>query len=642
MEMTAGYRLYLDTHYDVHTWPFARPWQEMAAHWPEPWPGAVADFDIFLPDDHYNRAHGPLARRHASVRTQMAVYRDGEALVVLLRLWDGAPLPQRFAPATEDGANIVLMAGPEADDGLYVGVNPAGEYLALHWSGLNPDCSEVSMRSQPASAGACEVRTARQAESWTAVFRVSLSAIPGLAPAAPVVRFTAGRLWGETFEPSAWATSTVWAPRPAEMGTLYLQPRSQQAAHLHRADFHYDPTREQGELVFTVAGLAPGEETELQVRTNTHAAAHRCTGVTRQVWTPEDGDNAIMVKVGTQRYQTFTLEKWSGHRLFVRYPGAHPLPGLDDLQARFRQWHEGKEAEYIAPGTWASPQAQPPYGLDHACAFPMEPYAHFSLYVERTPLYLARVREACERILHAQTPDGVFLCYHFGATPQPFDGGAFAHGSASEALLLGYRLFGEAHYLQAAQRAAAAYRLYPLEYNANYMAFVLWHLSELYELTGEEEHLERACWYTHYGVLRGLNPSGAHPGHNYYSAYGGITLKGLAKLLRVLPVAHAYYPTLKEHTLRYTNQILSRQRANGLFEGHNRMYFGYQHSAPGLFEVARALPQETTATLEPALLAQYYATSHEGAAADGQVIALMGRYLAERAAAHHTTCASPT
>ena len=163
------------------------------------------------------------------------------------------------------------------------------------------------------------------------------------------------------------------------------------------------------------------------------------------------------------------------------------------------------------------------------------------------------------------------------------------------------------------------------------MAFVLWHLSELFELTGEPEHLHRAVWYAQYGIIRGMNPSGIHPGHNYYSAYGNITLKGLAKLLRLLPPAHPFYPVLKERTLRFTNQMLARQRVNGLFDGLNRMYYGYQHSLPGLFEVMRALP-ETVPDLEPVLIAMLNAAPRFLYQPEGLDIVFMARHMQEKAA----------
>jgi hypothetical protein len=334
-------------------------------------------------------------------------------------------------------------------------------------------------------------------------------------------------------------------------------------------------------------------------------------------------------------------EKWSGHRPFPRYPSADGLPSLNELRERFARAHERQERDYGGRGTWSSSVAyeaeeqeasQGHEGLDHNCAFPMEAYALACLYLERNATYEQRVREACERMLREEQPGGYFLNYHFGEETSPFVGGAFTQGSVGEALLLGYRIFGDERYLQSSQRAAKAYAEYSLEGNVNYMAFVLWHLAELYELTGDEHELERAVWYARHGILRGMNPSGAHPGHNYYTGYGDITLKGLAKLLRVLPEDHEFRPILRESTLRYTNQMLSRQCADGSFEGRNRLYFGYRHLCNGPFEVLRALP-EYSAELEPVLIHMMNTQFRDPAAGDPvgiKELALMARYLKEK------------
>jgi len=63
-----------------------------------------------------------------------------------------------------------------------------------------------------------------------------------------------------------------------------------------------------------------------------------------------------------------------------------------------------------------------------------------------------------------------------------------------------------------------------------------------------------------------------------------------AKLLCVVPAGPPFRPRLTERVVRYANQVLSRQLPDGLFEGRNRMYFGYRDLVPGLFEAARALP----------------------------------------------------
>ena len=90
--------------------------------------------------------------------------------------------------------------------------------------------------------------------------------------------------------------------------------------------------------------------------------------------------------------------------------------------------------------------------------------------------------------------------------------------------------------------------------------------------------------------------------------------------------------------IRSANQTLARQQADGLFAGRNRKYLGYRHSAPGLFFVARALP-EFVPQLQPALLAMYEAQRRgsdrrhgDTAQYCGLTIACMARFLADQGA----------
>ena len=216
--------------------------------------------------------------------------------------------------------------------------------------------------------------------------------------------------------------------------------------------------------------------------------------------------------------------------------------------------------------------------------------------------------------MKAQQPEGWFPCYCASAggnaAPKPFEGGAFTHGAVGEALLLAERVTGDSRYLAAASRAAKAYRLYPWEDNQNYAAFALWHLAELYMRDRSPLTLGRAVYYASHFAARGIDLSGAQDGHNYYTGYSNITLKGLARLLEVLP--------------------------SGMFAGRNRKYLGYHHTAPGLFFVARALP-EMAADLEPALLAMYEAQKggpdlrhSDTAQYCGMTIACMAQYVAEQ------------
>ena len=267
----------------------------------------------------------------------------------------------------------------------------------------------------------------------------------------------------------------------------------------------------------------------------------------------------------------------------------------------------------------------------------MEPYAVVCRHGLDEAIHRRRIQETCERMLAAQKPDGWFPCYCSanGASDAKLgDGGAFTNGSVGEALVLAAGVTGESRYLEASRRAAD-YAWYRWEDNQNYAAFALWHLAALYEVDGKKAWLDKALYYSKHFVTRDIGLCGAADAHNYYTGYGNITLKGMARLLEVLPKAHAYRPVLREQVIRFTNQILSRQQPDGWFAGRNRKYLGYRHAAPGLFAVAAAVP-EFRKELEPALAAMYHAVAERiltkpeesGSPDDGLTVALMGRYVA--------------
>lgn len=267
----------------------------------------------------------------------------------------------------------------------------------------------------------------------------------------------------------------------------------------------------------------------------------------------------------------------------------------------------------------------------------MLPYALCCRHLDSQPVYRDRIRETAERVLAHQHPEGWYPDLCLEKNPARFRGGAFCNGSAGEAMAIAHVILDDETLLASSRRAADAYQWYPLEMNENYCAFTLWHLAELYEQTQEARDLERAIYYARHFASRDIGLCGAQDAHNYYTGYANITLKGLARLLRILPKAHPFYPVLRARTIRFANQTLARLQPNGLCAGRNRCYVGYMHLAPGLFEVARALPEERS-VLEPVLCAMYGVVLHAlestptnfGDGYDGLVIACMARYLAER------------
>ena len=204
----------------------------------------------------------------------------------------------------------------------------------------------------------------------------------------------------------------------------------------------------------------------------------------------------------------------------------------------------------------------------------MLPYYYACRYLDVDPVYTLRIRETCERMLHHQQPAGWFPCFCADDSgvvrmPELGEGGAFTNGSVGEGLALAATLLEEPRWLEAAIRAAD-YSWYRWETNQNYAAFALWHLATLQSCAPRDEWLARGCYYARHFVARDIGLHGAQTGHNFYSGYGNITLKGLARLLQMLPPDHDYRAQLKHQVIRFTNQLLSRQQPSGLFAGRNR------------------------------------------------------------------------
>ena len=359
--------------------------------------------------------------------------------------------------------------------------------------------------------------------------------------------------------------------------------------------------------------------------------------VTRDEFHVPDGWNRLeYLNAAGQPPLVVSFQKVSGRRIV---PGAKTedgqLPSEAELAEQFRQWHAETEQTYCAPGTWGRETGvpsvkEPVHCLDHNGVFWMEPYALACLHLERRAEYEERVRETCERVLSHERDGHWYPCLCVDPEgAEPFQGGAFAHGSVCEALVLGHRVLDEVRYLEASVRAVEAYRQYLWEDNQNYCAFALWHLAELYAQTRSAEALDWGLYYLQFaGSQIGL--SGAQGGHNYYSGYGAITLKGLAKFLGVLPEAHPRYPWLRDKVIRFSNQMISRQQPSGLFAERNRKYLGYHSLEPavGLFEAASALGGDVAGDLKPVLLSAYQA-QREGTKRNGSVIVRMARHVAE-------------
>lgn len=659
---TETWNLYLEREYQALPWPWAgRSWRDLRADDLACLPAATSDFTRYAPEDGTASLCGVptnLPRAIPVCETRLAVYHDATQLTVFITAIEPTRrIPELAGDRREDFGCFFEMNGLHR--GFYFGLNQNGEHIALGKSWDEETRDAEAYRDAPWSQVVrepwkpldldYEARVISHPGGSTASWRIARTVLAaGMNDNR--IRFTAGRRCYATSELVAWAAGLVWEVRHDELGDLSLVSEVQRppVPRLCRVDLAYDPASETGIFIAQWHGVWDRERLEsVKSRFYADRLPLYTVALNGQEQTGDvaaEVQNAFPVADGWNRLEYLNalgeparvifFQKFSGNRVV---PGLWrrgcPRPAREELRAQFAAWHEWAEKQYVAPGTWASPQAASdphrPYCLDHQGVFWMEPYALAALHLDAQERYRDKVRATCERVLRQERPGNWFPCLCVdpeGGTP--FAGGAFAHGSVGEALVLGYRVLGDSRYLEAARRAVDAYRGYLWEDNPNYSAFALWHLAELYRVTRETAVLSQALYYVPFAASQ-VDPSGSQRGHNYYTGYGGITLKGLAKLLGVLPAGSPEHTRLTDWVLRFCNQMLARQQATGLFAERNRKYLGYHslEAAAGLFEAAAALGEEEARALEPALLGAY-AAMKQNPQPHGLLIAHWARLLA--------------
>ncbi len=643
--MNERWNLYLDTTLTAQPWPWRKRWDKLTPRDVARLPHAVDDFLRYCPSDGgVDMTHVPLnlPRELPCCTTRLAVYQDAANLYVFIaavRPTDKEMIPELVDLDREDFGCAVQLDGHQR--GLYFGLNEKGEHIGLpqlwddrslqapgdndHYPWRKPDQEPDTLYSEKPRPWLREydARVIRGRGVLTGTFRIEKRLLQsGLRDGA--LRFTAGRRCYQTSELVSWGSSIIWSVRTDAMGTLRLDgsAAAPRFPAVRRIDVTYDLAAEAGD--FTVEWSGPTAERDLKPFKSGNYAGYadkfilalngeERTGTIGETTTARlplaDDWNRLEVLTGFGSARVVTFQHFPGARIVLpaRVPIFRGEPPATELRRTFRAWHESMDKQYLGGGTWGSKSA-PVHCLCHCGVFNIEPYIIACQHLEDRPVYRQRIRECCERVLAAQQPAGWFPCHCANVNdptlPKPFEGGAFAHGSVSEALLLAYDVLHDPRYLAAARRAVPAYDLYPWEDNQNYVAFALWHLADLYRREPKPDTLRRAVYYANHFASRGLDLSGSQDGHNCYTGYSNITLKGLAKLLTVLPRRHPFYPRLRHLVVRSTNQALSRQQSDGQFAGRNRKYLGYHHSVPGLFYAAQALPDLASA-IAPSLRAMY-------------------------------------
>ncbi len=662
---TESWNLYLDRNYQAVRWPWpGTAWEELTPAQAAEMPGAIDDFTRYSPaDGTTDMAQVPadMPREAPVAATRLAIYHDEVSLYVFIDARRPArPIPELADVDREDFSCVIPLDGPAR--GIYCGMNEKGESIAcvqiwdadLQPEGFADDWPFRLLTTNPGDGPSASVGGVIRDGFSARVFATPTGLIGAFYLAKrwfarglhdKTLRLSAGRFCYATAELLSWGSPLVWSPRPDQHGAVRLVKTPDVSAfpQLDRLDLHYDPTTETGEVVArwrhatpeTLGRLARGGYAKyvdkVTLALNGREAVLPLAATIRADFPIADGWNRLEALTAVGAPHAITFQKWSGQRLVAPHAVAE-LPTPAELNDAFHAWHLRHEQHYLGAGTWGNRAAEA-HCLCHDGIFNLLPYLFACRYLAPQPVYAERVLETCARMLANQHPDGWFPCYHWpGKEPQLGEGGAFANGSVGEGLALAGVQFTEPAWLEASIRAAD-YRWYRWEQNQNYAAFALWHLAALQQAVPRDEWLAKADYLAEFAT-RDLGPSGAQDGHNYYTGYGNITLKGMARLLAVLPPAHPRYAVLKDKTIRFTNQVLSRQQPGGLFAGRNRKYLGYHHPAPGLFEVAATLPEladalaPALAAMVRALLAIDYQGEHSDYNTDtGLSLALMARFL---------------
>ena len=609
--------LYYDRTYDAVPWPYSRPWASFVGN-PEPILHATDDFGRASPCDGLSETPSvpaDLPRAVPQGRYKLAVYHDPEFLYVFL---DAVNAPAviteaqlRCAPQLADITPVfasLAIYSPDARSYLLFTLDPQGR------PAVRTPCAVFGPRAKaPAQPPKqWDFRLVRRTDGDVSCWRIARAELADYVD-GDSLHLAVSRMELLGIESVAWGSQTNWAPRHDEMGTVRLvaERRTPPWPTVRRLELLYDPAAERGRFrILWNGAYTAGEETPSDRFKQPLVDWHRCAvrfngqramaGLADAVETPEfpiaDGINQIHVATCGGPYLSVDFEKRTGNRIVDA-----PLPvkpPADAAWVRDRIRAEGRDLIRELDERRASGEE---VGFRRMAA----PYAAAAgrayWYLKEDPRLLEVLRDEADRALTMQRPDGTFSGLHLqrhGVKAGHWVGGAYDTGPAGELWALAAWLLGDGKYLDASRRLLRAYATYPIEFNHNYAAFTLYHLSAHYRLTRDPEAIERGLHYARHCVACDMLPLGYHSGHNFYSVYGAITLRGLAHFFSVLPVDHPYRPTLRELCLRMANQLISRQQPDGCFDARDRFFIGLRLWLGGLLSVAFLLDREDAARFD--------------------------------------------
>ena len=528
-------------------------------------------------------------------RYSWGAYQDGTSLHVVMDTAEG--------PAIED-----LIHREDAVDQLLI-FEPEGLWYRTLQIGLDgtPRCSSGPGRHGPRSLPCREKdwswevnRVATASGCWRTHWQVHLK---DLAPHMRDgrLRVSLSRTSIRTLEGVAWGAHGIWEPRFDECGTLTFLPSAAAdlAPVLHDVVLHYDPKTATARLALKWSNgyrhdeslaTKPGSGWHRQTWTHYSARINRILheqgfsdSGTLGPFPVQHGWNEIHVASRGATHARVFLEVCSDTA--IHSPDYHGKTTWGDIS----HWVHAGLSQVIERHPTPPPQYARWMGKMGSAV------AAWCHHFGGEPTWVDWIRQLGDRTLGWQRPDGTFAGCHLektGLAEIPWKGGAYDSGPMGEFWVRCHEVTGERHFLTASERLVHAYAGYRTELNPNYAAFALFHLSAHWKATGDKDALRHIDYYLRWCVTRHLLPLGFHGGHNYYTVYSSIILRGMARCLAVLPESSPWSATLPRTVRRMTNQALSRLQPDGSFDARDRDHTGERLWLECLCEAALVLEGE--------------------------------------------------
>ncbi len=244
-------------------------------------------------------------------------------------------------------------------------------------------------------------------------------------------------------------------------------------------------------------------------------------------------------------------------------------PDMAEIRKAIMALHRDSESFYAGGGVWNSAARQGEYfpPAYRNTANRVVAYCNLAM-LEDKPIYRQRAVEGADYLLSEQEGDGSFLWWYKQAETDN-DGHPDTHhtlalcGFTGIAMTCAYALTKSTAYLESSERIARWAARFGISSNANYNSLAAEQICLHYRQRPEPGLLKAAIDLTFGGVYPGQLSYGGWAGHNSWSFYHAIIVRGLAVLRSVLPADHFALPELDRRLTAACNHILAIFRGNG-------------------------------------------------------------------------------